>query len=76
MDLNNNFYSSLVLKYEVQVTLLHLWSLKEEKIFILRNLPVTNHLMPHMPCRSLENRSVTGALLKCAGDGAQDTCLL
>lgn len=30
MDLNNNFYSSLLLKYEVQVTLRHLWSLKEQ----------------------------------------------
>lgn len=32
MDLKCNFYSSLLTKYEIQVTLLHLWSLKEQKV--------------------------------------------
>lgn len=32
MDLKRNLYSSLLIKCEVQVMLLHLWSLKEQKV--------------------------------------------
>lgn len=52
MDLKCNFYISLLTKYEIQVTLLHLWSLNEQDV--TRYLSYVLSLPPSKDLHALE----------------------